>query len=96
MFSCLQQFHEWEKELLGASLVNIHSKVIVLDPFGTKPVVMTDSHTLGYKAYDFRSPERKEPGLASLLRRCTAFISVGAPMVTPKRGPSSSHDALLP
>src|SRR5262249_39176909 len=32
------QFHGWEKELLGASMVNIHSKVIVLDPFGEHPV----------------------------------------------------------
>lgn len=44
------QFHEWEKELLGASMVNIHSKVIVLDPFGDNPVVITGSHNLGYKA----------------------------------------------
>jgi phosphatidylserine/phosphatidylglycerophosphate/cardiolipin synthase-like enzyme len=44
------QFHTWEQELLGASMVNIHSKVIVLDPFGQHPVVMTGSHNLGYKA----------------------------------------------
>jgi phosphatidylserine/phosphatidylglycerophosphate/cardiolipin synthase-like enzyme len=44
------QFHGWEKELLGASMVNIHSKVIVLDPFGANPVVMTGSHNLGFKA----------------------------------------------
>jgi phosphatidylserine/phosphatidylglycerophosphate/cardiolipin synthase-like enzyme len=44
------QFHEWEKELLGASMVNIHSKVIVLDPLGENPVVMTGSHNLGFKA----------------------------------------------
>jgi len=44
------QFHDWEKELLGASMVNIHSKVIVLDPFGEHPVVMTGSHNLGFKA----------------------------------------------
>lgn len=44
------QFHNWEKELLGASMVNIHSKVIVLDPFGAKPVIMTGSHNLGFKA----------------------------------------------
>jgi phosphatidylserine/phosphatidylglycerophosphate/cardiolipin synthase-like enzyme len=44
------KFHDWEKELLGASLVNVHSKVIVLDPFGDKPVLMTGSHNLGYKA----------------------------------------------
>lgn len=44
------KFHDWEKELLGASMVNVHSKVVVLDPFGDKPVVMTGSHNLGYKA----------------------------------------------
>lgn len=44
------QFHNWKKELLGAGMVNIHSKVIVLDPFGPNPVVMTGSHNLGFKA----------------------------------------------
>ena len=44
------QFHGWEKEMLGASMVNIHSKVIVLDPFGANPVLMTGSHNLGLKA----------------------------------------------
>jgi hypothetical protein len=44
------EFGSWEKELLGASMVNIHSKVIVLDPFGANPVVMTGSHNLGFKA----------------------------------------------
>ncbi len=42
-------FHNWATEILGAG-VHIHSKVIVLDPFGDKPVVMTGSHNLGYKA----------------------------------------------
>lgn len=28
----------------------IHSKVVVIDPFGAKPVVMTGSHNLGPKA----------------------------------------------
>jgi hypothetical protein len=45
-----RQFFGWEKELLGASMVNIHSKVIVLDPFGSHPVLMTGSHNLGFKA----------------------------------------------
>ncbi len=45
-----QKFFNWEKELLRAGLVNIHSKVIVLDPFGKNPVVMTGSHNLGFKA----------------------------------------------
>ena len=44
------QFHGWEKELLGSSMVNIHSKVIVIDPFGQNPVVMTGSHNMGFKA----------------------------------------------
>ena len=30
--------------------MNIHSKVIVIDPFGENPVVMTGSHNLGFKA----------------------------------------------
>jgi hypothetical protein len=42
-------FHEWETEILGSG-VHIHSKVIVLDPFGATPVVMTGSHNLGFKA----------------------------------------------
>src|SRR5262249_4405043 len=42
-------FHNWETEVLGTG-VHIHSKVIVLDPFGTNPVVMTGSHNLGFKA----------------------------------------------
>src|SRR3977135_2961761 len=31
-------------------MVNSHSKVIVLDPFGAHPVLMTGSHNLGFKA----------------------------------------------
>jgi hypothetical protein len=43
-------FHDtWNTELLGSG-VHIHSKVIVLDPFGENPVVMTGSHNLGFKA----------------------------------------------
>ena len=42
-------FHNWDTEMLGTG-VHIHSKVIVLDPFGQNPVVMTGSHNLGYKA----------------------------------------------
>ena len=42
-------FGPWETELLGAG-VHVHSKVIVLDPFGANPVVMTGSHNLGFKA----------------------------------------------
>jgi phosphatidylserine/phosphatidylglycerophosphate/cardiolipin synthase-like enzyme len=44
-----EKFHNWETEILGSG-VHIHSKVIVLDPFGKNPVVMTGSHNLGFKA----------------------------------------------
>lgn len=40
----------WEPELKNYSLVMIHSKVVVVDPFGKHPVVMTGSHNLGPKA----------------------------------------------
>jgi phosphatidylserine/phosphatidylglycerophosphate/cardiolipin synthase-like enzyme len=43
-------YADWEKELSGASSVMVHSKVIVLDPFGANPVVMTGSHNMGFKA----------------------------------------------
>jgi phosphatidylserine/phosphatidylglycerophosphate/cardiolipin synthase-like enzyme len=43
------KFHGWDKEMLGSG-VHIHSKVVVLDPFGQNPVVMTGSHNLGFKA----------------------------------------------
>jgi phosphatidylserine/phosphatidylglycerophosphate/cardiolipin synthase-like enzyme len=42
-------YSKWVPELLGAG-VHVHSKVIVLDPFGANPVVMTGSHNLGFKA----------------------------------------------
>jgi phosphatidylserine/phosphatidylglycerophosphate/cardiolipin synthase-like enzyme len=42
-------FHNWATEILGQG-VHVHSKCIVLDPFGDNPVVMTGSHNLGYKA----------------------------------------------
>jgi phosphatidylserine/phosphatidylglycerophosphate/cardiolipin synthase-like enzyme len=42
-------FHDWLAETLGSG-VHIHSKVVVIDPFGDKPVVMTGSHNLGHKA----------------------------------------------
>jgi phosphatidylserine/phosphatidylglycerophosphate/cardiolipin synthase-like enzyme len=44
------RFAAWEKEIDRLSLVMIHSKVVVLDPFGSKPVVMTGSHNLGPRA----------------------------------------------
>jgi hypothetical protein len=44
------KFHNWVSELLGASQVMIHSKCVVIDPFGEHPVVITGSHNLGAKA----------------------------------------------
>ena len=43
------KFDEFQKENLGAG-VHVHSKVIIVDPFGENPVVITGSHNLGYKA----------------------------------------------
>jgi phosphatidylserine/phosphatidylglycerophosphate/cardiolipin synthase-like enzyme len=42
----------WRKELLKlpASHAMVHSKVVIVDPFGAKPVVMTGSHNMGPKA----------------------------------------------
>ena len=40
----------WQKEPAGLGMVRVHSKVIVIDPFGDHPVVITGSHNLGPKA----------------------------------------------
>jgi phosphatidylserine/phosphatidylglycerophosphate/cardiolipin synthase-like enzyme len=45
-----EKFANWEDEVLGASPVMVHSKIIVLDPWGEHPVLMTGSHNLGFKA----------------------------------------------
>jgi hypothetical protein len=42
-------FHDWVAEVMNQG-VHVHSKVIVIDPFGAKPIVMTGSHNLGHKA----------------------------------------------
>ncbi len=42
-------FHDWVAEVMNQG-VHVHSKVIVIDPFGKKPVVMTGSHNMGHKA----------------------------------------------
>jgi phosphatidylserine/phosphatidylglycerophosphate/cardiolipin synthase-like enzyme len=42
-------FSFWLKEL-NYSMVMVHSKCIVIDPFGAKPCVMTGSHNMGPKA----------------------------------------------
>ena len=43
------KFGRWVPELLSMGVM-VHSKVVVLDPFGEHPVVMTGSHNLGTKA----------------------------------------------
>jgi hypothetical protein len=42
----------WRKELLKlpGSFAMVHSKVVVIDPYGDHPVVMTGSHNMGPKA----------------------------------------------
>jgi phosphatidylserine/phosphatidylglycerophosphate/cardiolipin synthase-like enzyme len=42
----------WEPELLKLPRAHamVHSKVVVVDPYGAKPVVMTGSHNMGPKA----------------------------------------------
>ena len=42
----------WQKELLKlpGTFAMVHSKVVVVDPYGDKPVVMTGSHNMGPKA----------------------------------------------
>ena len=45
-------FAYWRQELLKLprTFAMVHSKVIVIDPYGEKPVVMTGSHNMGPKA----------------------------------------------
>ncbi len=43
------EFSYWENEITP-KMVTIHSKVVVIDPFGANPVVITGSHNLGPKA----------------------------------------------
>jgi len=40
----------WFKTTFQFNMVMIHSKIVVIDPFGKNPVVMTGSHNLGPKA----------------------------------------------
>ena len=46
----LQRAGSWFDKTFEFNRVMIHSKVVVLDPFGEHPVVMTGSHNLGPKA----------------------------------------------
>ena len=40
----------WRQEPSGLGVVRVHSKVILVDPFGRHPVIITGSHNLGPKA----------------------------------------------
>ena len=42
-------FHDFASQVMNQG-VHVHSKVVVLDPFGKNPVVMTGSHNMGHKA----------------------------------------------
>ena len=44
-----EEFSFWYKEV-SAGMVTIHSKVLVIDPFGPSPYVITGSHNFGPKA----------------------------------------------
>lgn len=44
------QYSYWEKELAKLGHAVIHDKLVVIDPFTEKCVVVTGSHNLGYKA----------------------------------------------
>jgi len=59
----------WFHQEFHFSNVMIHSKVIVVDPFGENPVVMTGSHNMGPKASKMNDDNlviiRNAPGLAA-------------------------------
>lgn len=40
----------WQSETIGLGVVRLHSKIILVDPFGTHPIVMAGSHNLGPRA----------------------------------------------
>ena len=44
-----EEFAYWKDEI-KPKMVTIHSKVVIVDPFGENPVVMTGSHNMGDKA----------------------------------------------
>ncbi|HEV8374966.1 MAG TPA: phospholipase D-like domain-containing protein, partial [Candidatus Polarisedimenticolia bacterium] len=61
----------WRKELkkLPGTFAMVHSKVVLVDPFGAEPVVLTGSHNLGPKASGINDENlliiRDAPGLAA-------------------------------
>ncbi len=67
--AALQRKTGWFDKEFTFNRVMIHSKVVVIDPFGKKPVVMTGSHNLGPKASKDNDDNlviiENAPGLAS-------------------------------
>jgi hypothetical protein len=65
----LQRAGRWFDKTFTFNRVMIHSKVVVIDPFGRHPVVMTGSHNLGPKASQKNDDNlviiEDAPGLAS-------------------------------
>jgi len=65
----LQKPRDWFDKTFTFNRVMIHSKVVVLDPFGKAPVVMTGSHNLGPKASSKNDDNlviiQNAPGLAA-------------------------------
>lgn len=61
----------WQKELkqLPGTFAMVHSKVVLIDPFGPHPIVITGSHNLGPKASGTNDENlliiRDAPGLAA-------------------------------
>jgi phosphatidylserine/phosphatidylglycerophosphate/cardiolipin synthase-like enzyme len=41
---------DFEKEMLSAGFAIIHDKIVVIDPMGDNPTIITGSHNLGFKA----------------------------------------------
>lgn len=63
------QMQSWFGDEYRGNMVMIHSKVVLVDPFGPHPVLMTGSHNLGPKASGFNDDNllivENAPGLAA-------------------------------
>jgi phosphatidylserine/phosphatidylglycerophosphate/cardiolipin synthase-like enzyme len=63
------QMQSWFGDEYRGNMVMIHSKVVLIDPFGPHPVLMTGSHNLGPKASGFNDDNllivENAPGLAA-------------------------------
>ncbi|WP_254508482.1 phospholipase D-like domain-containing protein [Anatilimnocola floriformis] len=49
-FNVFKNFDQWRQEIYKYGHAIIHDKLIVIDPLGKKPVVITGSHNLGFRA----------------------------------------------